>query len=102
MTLTIEHAVESRSVAAQHSTRMISGAQIRAARALLGWTLAELATRSRLSFATVQRAESAPGIPTTQAINLFAIQQALEAGGVVFLDPGESRVGGAGVRFRNP
>jgi transcriptional regulator with XRE-family HTH domain len=79
---------------------MIGGAQIRAARALLGWTVAELATRARLSYATVQRAESAAGVPTTQAVNLFAIQQALEAGGVVFLDPGEHRDGGAGVRLK--
>jgi hypothetical protein len=96
----IEQAVESIPLATQHFSRMIVGAQIRAARAMLAWTVAELAVRARLSYATVQRAEVASGIPTTQAQNLFAIQQALEAGGVVFLDPGEQRAGGAGVRFR--
>jgi hypothetical protein len=79
---------------------MINGPQIRAARALLGWSAGELARRAKLGMATIQRAESSPGIPTTQATNLFAIQQALEAGGVVFLDPGEHRGGGAGVRFK--
>lgn len=95
-----EHVIELPAETGQPFTRMISGPQIRAARALLGWTVHDLATRSRLSYATVQRAESSPGIPSTQATNLFAIQQALEQGGVVFLDPGENRAGGAGVRFR--
>ena len=80
---------------------MITGAQIRAARGLLGWSAADLAQRARLSYATVQRAETAEGVPTTQAQNLFAIQQALEAGGVIFLDPGENRDGGSGVRLKS-
>jgi hypothetical protein len=96
-----EQAVEQAPTLGQHPTRMIGGAQIRAARALLGWTVIDLAQRSRLSYATVQRAEASNGIPHTQGHNLFAIQQALEAGGVVFLDAGENRAGGAGVRFRN-
>lgn len=96
----LDHAIEPASDAVQLPTRMISGPQIRAARALLGWSAGELARRARLGSATIQRAESAPGIPATQASTLYAIQQALEAGGVVFLDAGENRPGGAGVRFR--
>jgi hypothetical protein len=67
----------------------------------LAGPLSSLAERARLSYATVQRAENAAGIPHTQAQNLFAIQQALEAGGVIFLDPSETRAGGAGVRFKD-
>jgi transcriptional regulator with XRE-family HTH domain len=69
---------------------MITGPQIRAARALLGWTAADLAQHAKLGSATVQRAETAAGIPTTQATNLYAIQQALEAGGAVFFDAGRT------------
>jgi len=36
------------------SDRMLTAAQIRAGRALLGWTAATLAERSRVSYATVQ------------------------------------------------
>jgi hypothetical protein len=43
--------------------------------------------------ATVQRADTAVGVPRMKAPNLFAIQCALEEGGVVFLDPGEHREG---------
>jgi len=79
---------------------MLTGAQIRAGRALLGWTAAALAERSGVSYPTVQRAESTDGVPRMKAPNLFAIQRALEDGGVVFLDPGEHREGGPGVRLR--
>jgi transcriptional regulator with XRE-family HTH domain len=97
----LEHVIENAPMAGQHPTRMITGAQMRAARALLGWSASELADRARVAYATVQRAEAAVGIPHTQGHNLFRIQQALEAGGIVFLDPGENREGGAGIRFRN-
>jgi hypothetical protein len=79
---------------------MLTGAQIRAGRALLGWTAATLAKQSGVSYPTVQRAETADGVPRMKAPNLFAIERALEEGGVVFLDPGENREGGPGVRLR--
>jgi hypothetical protein len=78
---------------------MITGAQIRAGRALLGWSAATLAERAGVSYPTVQRAEAAEGIPRMKAPNLFAIQRALEQGGVVFLEAGEQREGGPGVRL---
>jgi hypothetical protein len=34
--------------------------------------------------------------------NLLAIQRVLEEAGVIFLDPGENREGGVGVRLRQP
>jgi transcriptional regulator with XRE-family HTH domain len=71
----------------RHSRRVITGPQIRAARALLGWTAAQLATAAGVSIPTVQRAEAAAGVPTTQATNLAAIQRALEDAGIAFLDP---------------
>jgi hypothetical protein len=79
---------------------MITAAQIRAARALIGWTAVMLAERAHVGYQTVQRAENAEGVPKTTASNLFAIQRALEDGGVVFLEDGDIRSGGVGVRLK--
>jgi transcriptional regulator with XRE-family HTH domain len=79
---------------------MITGAQIRGARAMLGWTAAQLAEKSGISYATIQRAESIDGISSMRATNLYAIQRALEDGGVIFLGAGDNRPGGDGVRLK--
>lgn len=79
---------------------MLTGLQMRAARALLRWSHQKLADESRIGIATIQRAESEDGVPGVQARTLNAIQSALERAGVVFLDPGKNEDGGAGVRFR--
>lgn len=70
---------------------MISGAQIRAARALLSWPAAELAHRSGVGLATIQRFESQDQIPSNKAGTLEKLKATLEAQGVVFLgDPEKS------------
>lgn len=80
---------------------MVGGVQIKAARTLLGWTLADLARHARVGTATVQRAEAAM-VPSITVPSLFAIQRALENGGVIFIDPGQVHIpdGGPGVRLR--
>lgn len=80
---------------------MLTGSQIRAARALLRWSGKDLAERSGVSYPALQRAESTDGLPNMQTRNLAAIKAALEAGGVVFLDPGQNKDGGPGVRLRD-
>lgn len=79
---------------------MITGAQIRAARALLGWTSQHLAGRSGINYATISRAEQFDGVPSVRAPTLAALQSALERGGIVFLADGDNRPGGPGVRLR--
>ena len=79
---------------------MLTGAQIRAARAMLRWSAQDLATHCGLSYAAVQRAENADGMPNMQSRNLLALKTTLEGAGVVFLDPGDMRPGGHGVRMR--
>lgn len=79
---------------------VITGSQIRAARALLKWSGQELAARSRLSYPTVQRAEQPDDMPNMQSRNLLAIKATLEAAGCVFLDGTYSGNGGPGVRLR--
>jgi transcriptional regulator with XRE-family HTH domain len=67
---------------------MISAAQIRAARGLLGISAAELADRSGVDWATVQRFENAAGVPKSRSGTIARVKDALEAAGVVFLgDP---------------
>jgi hypothetical protein len=75
----------------------ISSAQMRAARALLRWSAAELASASKVGVATIRRAEVVEGeIPVTLA-NEAALRRALEYAGVEFID---DNGGGEGVRFR--
>ncbi len=72
-------------------------AQCRAARALLGWTTAEVATAAGIGIMTVKRFE---GGQTMNAVSITKIKTALEDVGVVFIDAGEtSRDGGEGVRL---
>jgi transcriptional regulator with XRE-family HTH domain len=63
---------------------MITGAQVRAARALLGWTAKELARKANIGISTVQRIENAAGPPNVQVANLASIQATLEAAGIEF------------------
>ncbi len=72
---------------------MISSAQIRAARALLRWSAADLSAASGVGTATLQRMEVMEGVPSGQVRTLMAIKDALEAAGVEFIgtpeeDPG--------------
>ncbi len=79
---------------------MITVAQLRAARALIGWSQPELAERSGVGIATVRRMEGARGLPKTTAENVWKVQQALEDAGVIFIDQNEE--GGPGVRLKDP
>jgi DNA-binding XRE family transcriptional regulator len=76
-----------------------TGRQIAAARTLLGWTQARLAQESRVSPASVQRAERSPGIPQMQTSSLFAMVRALEQAGIQFIDADAN--GAEGVRLRH-
>lgn len=79
---------------------MIDPTQCRMARAALGWTALQLAEKAQIGVATVNRFEAGQGKPITAT--LAAMQRALEDAGAVFLDAGEMKPGGPGVRLRNP
>ncbi|MGB7934657.1 MAG: hypothetical protein WCH04_21020 [Gammaproteobacteria bacterium] len=49
---------------------------------------------------TIQRMEAAQGVPKSLGTNIQAIQNALEKGGVVFIDQGDGC--GPGVRLKDP
>ena len=77
---------------------MITPAQIRAARALLGWRQADLAKASGISEIAIKNIERDHTDP--KATTLTAIQGAFLKAGVIFLDPNDPRNGGHGVRFK--
>ena len=77
---------------------MISAKQIRAARALLGWKHRELAAAAGLSEVSIKNAER--GVVDSRGSTLNAIQRAFDRAGVIFLDTGDSRNGGPGVRLK--
>lgn len=76
---------------------MITPAQIRAARALVGWKQSDLATASGVSEISIKNIER--GATDARSSTISAIQDAFRAAGVVFLDPGDTRDGGSGVRL---
>ena len=67
----------------------MEGEQIRAARALVGWTAADLARESGVSYPTVQRLDATRGQVSGRHETVQAIRKALEAHGVQFLDAGQ-------------
>lgn len=72
------------------------GSQLRAARALIGWSQAEVAQASGLSIPTVKRAEGQGAVSASpEAID--SIRAALESAGVEFIP---ENGGGAGVRIK--
>jgi len=77
---------------------LFSPSQIRAARALVGWSQTEVATAAGLSIPTVKRAEAAGGIRVSQDA-MVAIACALKKAGVEFI---AENGGGPGVRLRKP
>lgn len=74
----------------------LTPAQVRAARAMLDWSMLDLAKASRLSISTVKRFETGDQQPVSnEAVTMM--QHAAETEGVHFLaDDGN----GPGVRFR--
>lgn len=76
---------------------MITSGQIKAARALLNWTVQQLADQSGLGFTTIVRMESANGVPPSQVKTLDAVRKAIEKAGIEFIGSPDQ---GAGVRWK--
>jgi len=75
---------------------LITSDQIRAGRALLRWSAADLSKSSGVGTATIKRIEVMAGIPSGQVRTLKAIKEALEGAGVEFLG---TPTDGPGVRL---
>jgi len=76
---------------------LITSAQIRAARAMLGWSREELSKHSGVGISALMRLESSDGVPSGNIKTFGAVQQAYEKSGIEFIGTPES---GAGVRWR--
>lgn len=74
----------------------LTGAQLRAARALLQMDQKSLAELSKVSIATIKRLEPTLGPIRAHSVTIEALQRALEAAGIEFI--GENG-GGVGVRL---
>ena len=63
---------------------MISICQIKAARALLGWSAIHLSNESGVGSATIKRYESQDGLPQGNFQKVMKIKEALENQGIEF------------------
>jgi transcriptional regulator with XRE-family HTH domain len=82
---------------------MISAAQLRAARALVGIDQRQLADLSGLSVPTIQRMEASEGVIRGNVDSLMKLIAALEKSGVELINEGGvSQGGGRGVRLKRP
>jgi transcriptional regulator with XRE-family HTH domain len=82
---------------------VITAAQIRAARALLGIDQRRLAEASGLSLPTIQRMEASDGQVRGNVDSLVKLIEALERAGIELIGEGAtSSGGGRGVRLRTP
>lgn len=82
---------------------MITAAQLRAARALLGLDQRELAKVSGLSVPTIQRMENSGGVVRGNVDSLMKLATALDSAGIELIADGAiSSGGGRGVRLKSP
>ena len=80
---------------------MISAAQLRAARAMLGIDQRRLAELSGLSVPTIQRMEASDGVIRGNVDSLMKLIGALNAAGVELIGDGASSPsGGRGIRLK--
>ena len=76
---------------------MITSAQCRAARGLVGWSQQELAKNAGVGTVAIHQLESGASQPRRATLDV--VRRALEAAGVEFID---ENGGGGGVRLRKP
>ena len=72
---------------------MITGLQIRSARAALGWSARRLSERARVSLRTIIRLEEVDGLPSSRVATLREIQRAFETAGIEFIGAPEDAPG---------
>lgn len=77
--------------------KMLTPAQLRAARALLGWSRDDLAGKSNIAAETVKNFELRGSDPKQGTVHKW--QRALEAAGVEFIDAADGK--GPGVRLKS-
>jgi transcriptional regulator with XRE-family HTH domain len=76
---------------------MLTGGQIRAARAALRWSAQDLADKAKVGVQTIKRFEAVDGVPPSRSSTLLDVQHALEAVGIEFIGAPDD---GPGIRLR--
>jgi PAS domain S-box-containing protein len=79
--------------AADPTAAVLTGAQLRAARGVLNWSVRELSLAAAVSSSTIRRLEEMDGPPPGHEESLAPLQAALEAAGVEFLFPPSGKPG---------
>jgi len=73
---------------------MITGAQVRAGKALLDWSGTDLAERAGVAISTIRRVEACDGLLQSASVKVLqALKNALETGGIEFIGSPEDRPG---------
>lgn len=83
----------------RHTGPRLTGAQLRAARGLLNWSVSELAEQTGLAVNTIRKAEATNSEAPINAANALLLQSTLQQAGVVFIPADDL---GAGVRLASP
>ena len=79
---------------------MITGAQVRAAKALLDWSGSVLAEKAGVAISTIRRVEACDGLLVSASVKVLqSLKGALEDGGVEFVGTPEDK---PGVRLKFP
>ncbi|ROT98121.1 transcriptional regulator [Histidinibacterium lentulum] len=73
--------------------------QIRAARAVLSWSVAELSMKTGVGTATIKRYEATTGVPKSRKGHLQTIRSTFESAGIEFIGTPEDR---PGIRLHRP
>jgi transcriptional regulator with XRE-family HTH domain len=63
----------------------LTSEQIRAARAVLGWSVRELAERTGIGSATIKRYEAVSGVPKSRKGHLNVLRVDFESAGIEFI-----------------
>jgi transcriptional regulator with XRE-family HTH domain len=72
---------------------MLTGVQIRSARAALNWSAQDLADKAGVAVKTIVRFEAGDGIPPSRSSTLLDVKAALEAAGIEFIGSPTDRPG---------
>jgi transcriptional regulator with XRE-family HTH domain len=101
MIMTISDMPRDASHRSHGGTGLITAAQLRAARALLGLDQRQLAELAGLSVPTIQRMEASEGVVRGNVDSLMKLTAALDAAGVELIGEGAASPGGGrGVRLK--
>ncbi len=84
---------ESKTWPRQSASGALTGAQIRAARGILNWSVRDLAEKAKVSGSTIRRLEESDGPASPGEPTIEPIRQALQKAGIEFLFPPTGKPG---------